>query len=61
MSIPHASRHIVLNTYEANPIPMPQLDYSDAMIWSLEADFLAVSEDGRETASVTRNELESCI
>ena len=61
MSIPLASRQTVLNTYEAIPIPMPQLDDADAMIWSLEADFLAVSEDGRETASVTRHDLASCI
>ena len=39
MSIPLASRQTVLDTFEAIPIPMPQLDDSYAMIWSLEADF----------------------
>ena len=61
MSILLASRQKVLNTHEAIPIPMPQLDDSDVMIWSLEADFLAVYEDARETASGTRHDLASCI
>ena len=61
MSIPLASRQTVMTLYEAIPIPMPQDDAEDAMIWDLEADFLAVSEDGRETALVSRTDLTRCI
>ena len=61
MSIPLASRQTVMTLYEAIPIPMPQADADDAMIWDLEADFLAVSEDGRETALVSRSDLTRCI
>ena len=61
MSIPLASRQTVLTTYEAIPLPMPQHDDDMAMIWDTHADFLAVSEDGRETASVSRQQLDQCI
>ena len=61
MSIPLASRQTVMNLYEAILIPMPQADAEDAIIWDLEADFLAVSEDGRDTALVSSSDLTRCI
>ena len=61
MSIPLASRQTVMTFYEAIPIPMPQEDSSDAMIRDLDAEFLAVSEDGRETAIVSSRYLTRCI
>ena len=61
MSIPLASRRTVMTIYQAIPLPMPQIDDVDAIQWDIEADFLAVSEDGRETALVTHRQLEQCI
>ena len=61
MSIPLASSQTVMTLYGAIPIPMPQEDTSGAMIWDLEAEYLAVSEDGRETAIVSGRDLTRCI
>ena len=32
-------------TYQALPLPMPQLDDVDAIMWEIEAEYLADSED----------------
>ena len=50
-----------MTLYEAIPIPMPHSDAEDAMIWDQEADYLAISEDGRETALVSRLDMTHCI
>ena len=61
MSIPLAFRRTVLTTYQAQPLPMLQPDDVDAIQWEIEAEYLAVSEDGRETALITRRHMENCI
>ena len=61
MSIPLASRRNVLTTYQALPLPIPQPDDVDAIQWEIEAEYLAVSEDGRETALITRRQIENSI
>ena len=61
MSIPLASRRTVMTTYQALPLPMPQIDDADAIMWEIEADYLAVSEDGRETALITSAQMDSCV
>ena len=59
--IPLASRRTVLTTYQAIPLPTPQPDDVDAIEWEKDAEYLAVSEDGRETALITRRPMENCI
>ena len=61
MSIPLASRRTVMTIYQAIPLPMPQIDEVDALQWDILAEYLAVSEDGRETAQITHRQLENCI
>ena len=61
MSIPLASRRTVMTTYQALPLPMPQVDDVEAVQWEIESEYLAVSEDGRETALISRNQLDMCI
>ena len=61
MSIPLASRRTVMTTYQAIPLPMPQVDDIEALQWEVESDFLAVSEDGRETALISRAQMDLCI
>ena len=61
MSIPLASRRTVMTTYQALPLPMPQVDDVEAIQWEIESEYLAVSEDGRETALISRNQLDMCI
>ena len=61
MSIPLASRRTVMTTYQAIPLPVPQVDEVDALQWVIEADYLAVFEDGRETAVITRRQMNNCI
>ena len=40
---------------------MPQLDDAHAIRWEIEADYFAVSEEGRETALITSTQMDSCI
>ena len=61
MSIPLASKQTVMTTYQAIPIPMPQNDEDIALLWDIEAEYLAVSEDLRETALLSHRDLEQCI
>ena len=58
MSIALASRRTVITIYQAIPLPMPQIDEVDALQWDIQAEYLAVSEDGRE---ITHRQLENCI
>ena len=61
MSIPLASHRTVMTTYQAIPLPMPQVDDVEALQCEVESDFLAVSEDGRETALISRAQMDLCI
>ena len=40
---------------------MPQVDDVEALQWEVEADYLAVSENGRETALISRALMDLCI
>ena len=61
MSIPFASRRTVMTIYQAIPLPMLQIDEVDVLQWDTQAEYLAVSEDGRETAQITHRQLENYI
>ena len=61
MSIPLASRRPVMTTYQDLPFPMPQVDDVEAIQWEIESEYLAVSEEGRETALIFKNQLDMCI
>ena len=61
MSIPLASRQTVFTVYKAIVVPMPQSDEADAIRWRTETEYIAVSEDLRETALVTNEQLQKCI
>ena len=61
MTIPLASRRTVMTTYQALPLPMPQLDDVEAVQWEIESEYLEVSEDSRETSLISRNQLDMCI
>ena len=61
MSIPLAFRKTVMTTYQALPLPMPQMNDVEAIHFEIESEYLAVSEDGRETALFSRYQLDMCI
>ena len=61
MSKPLASRSAVMTFYVALPLPMPQVDDIEAIQWEIVSEYLAVSEDGRETALIFKNQLDTCI
>ena len=61
MSIPLASRQTVFTVYKAIVVPMPQLETEYAIQWTVETEYIAISEDLRETALVTRDQLGKCI
>ena len=57
MSTPLASRQTVFTAYKAIVVPMPQLEKEYAIQWTVETEYIAISEDLRETALVTRDQL----
>ena len=61
LSIPLASKQTALTVYRAYPIPMPHPEPEVALKWSLEAEYLAISEDRMETAPISQAQLEKCI
>ena len=60
MSIPLASRPTVFTVYKAIVVTMPQLE-KYAIQWTVETEYVAISEDLREKALVTRDQLGKCI
>ena len=62
MSIPLASSQTTFTVYESNVLPMSQRDSPGvAVMWDLSASFLAVSDDSRQTATLSSSQLEQCI
>ena len=61
LAIPMASKSTVMNVLHAIPIPMPDGDTGKALVWRLEAKYMAVSDDGEELAFIDDKELENCI
>ena len=58
MSIPLASSQTYFTVYESIPLPMPQPDSPGvAIMWDLQAPFLAISDDGRQTATLSRDQI----
>ena len=56
-----ASKSTVINVLHAIPIPMPDGDTGKALVWRLEAKYMAVSDDGEELAFIDEDELANCI
>ena len=61
MAIPVASRQTAFTVYKAIVVPLPQMNEDMAIKWNVEAEYLAVSENLRETSLVTRDQLDKCI
>ena len=62
VTIPLASDATAFRVYRATPIPMLKRDSdSSAIIYKTEAQFIAVSENRKYTAPVTREELNRCV
>ena len=61
LSIPLATRTTALNVYKAHAIPMPQDDSDVAILWKIEAEYLAISEDKTETALLSQEQMNKCI
>ena len=61
LAIPMASKSTVMNVLHAIPIPMPDGDTGKALVWRLEAKYMAVSDDGEELAFIDEDELANCI
>ena len=62
MSIPLASSQTTFTVCESIPLPMPHPDSPGvAIMWDLQAPFLAISDECRETATLSRDQLSHCI
>ena len=57
LSIPLASRQTVFTVYKTIVVPMPRLEKEYAIQWTVETEYIAKSEDLREAALVTRDQL----
>ena len=47
--------------YKAVTVPMPQPDPKDASQWSIEGQYLAVSEDSMESTILTKEQFDNCL
>ena len=61
MAMPFASRQTAFTVYQAIVLPQPQRDEDMAVKWTMEAEYLAVSENLMETSLVTRDQVDKCI
>ena len=61
LSIPLASGTTVFSVLKAHVIPMPQQDSDEALQWTIEGDYLAVAEEGDDTAVLTQAQFDTCL
>ena len=61
LAIPLVSREMIMNVYEAIPLPMPDDDSPSATLWSPEDRFLAVTQLRTENAIISAEQLALCI
>ena len=59
--IPLTSRELVLDVYEATPLPMPNPENESYTQWKIPAPFFAVSATHKEHAILTQEQLSSCL
>ena len=57
IAIPLAPKDSAFTVFRAIAVPMPQLEPDLAIKWKLEAPYLAISENNRETAFLTEYDL----
>ena len=50
-----------MNVLHAIPIPMPDGDWGKALVWRLEAKYMAVSANGEELSFIDEDELANCF
>ena len=58
LAIPLASRQTVFSVYSAETVPMPQPEPQMAIKWSIEAPYLAISEDQMESIPLSADQFE---
>ena len=61
LATPMASESTFMNVLRAIPILITDGDTSKALVWQLEAKYMAVSDDGEELAFLDEDELANCI
>ncbi len=61
LAIPMASSQTVLNVNRAHLMPMPDPRDAKALVWDIEGEFLAISEDQRDNAIPTPKDLQTCL
>ena len=61
IAIPLATKDSAFTVFRAIAVPMPQPEPDLAIKWKLEAPYLAISENNKETAFLTEYDLGRCI
>ena len=59
--VPLTSRELVLDVYEATPLPMPNPENSTYTLWKFPAPFFAVSATHKEHAILSAEQLARCL
>ena len=61
IAIPLATKDSAFTVFRAIAVPMPQPEQDSAIKWKLEAPYLAISENNKETAFLADYDLSRCI
>ena len=61
LAIPLASSQTTFQIYKAVTVPMPQPDPKEAIQWSVEGQYLAISEDSMESTVLTKEQFDNCL
>ena len=61
LAIPLASSQTAFQIYKAVTVPMPQPDPKEAIQWSVEGQYLAISEDSMESTVLTKELFDNCL
>ena len=61
IAIPLATKDSAFTVFRAIAVPMPQPEQDSAIKWKLEAPYLAISENNKETAFLTDYDLSRCM
>ena len=61
LAIPLASRQTVFTVYKAQTVPVPLPESQMAVKWSIEAPYLAISEDQMDSIPLNVSQFEQCL
>lgn len=61
LAIPVSSPDTMMTVYKAQVIPMPQEDTDTAVVWNVESEYIAVSENMQNYALLSQSQIDMCL